>query len=111
MPGPKQSVYYASKAFVRNFSRALAYDLRGTGVTVATLHPGITKTNFFNAADASSVTTGASPRDVAQLGYDAMMAGRIEVTHGFVNKLLTNVFVRIVPYRIQAYIVDRSADA
>lgn len=109
-PGPKQPVYYASKAFVRSFSRALAYNLSGTGVTVTALHPGVTKTNFFKSANAAFFKGGASAKSVAELGYKAMMAGDIEVTHGLRNKFLTNVFVRIIPYRLQTRIVDRSSE-
>lgn len=109
-PGPKQPVYYASKAFVRSFSRALAYNLAGTGVTVTALHPGITKTNFFKSANASFIKSGASAQSVAELGYKAMMAGKIEVTHGLRNKLLTNVFVRIVPYALQTRIIGRVSE-
>lgn len=108
-PGPHQPVYYATKAFVRSLTRALAYNLQGSGVTVTALHPGTTKTNFFKNAKASFFTTGASPSDVAATGYKAMMAGKIEVTHGFANKLLTNVFVRFTPYRIQTAIVARAS--
>jgi uncharacterized protein len=110
LPGPKQPVYYATKAFVRNFSRALAYSLKNTGVSVTTLHPGVTKTNFFTASDAAAMTKGASPQDVARLGYKAMMAGKAEVTHGLLNKFLTNVIVRITPYSAQATLVDKSSD-
>ncbi len=110
LPGPAQPVYYATKAFVRSLSRALAYNLRGSGVTVTALHPGITKTHFFNEANAPKQTKGADPKDVAQCGYDAMMKGKIEVTHGLMNKLFTNMFVRIIPYRIHASIVDHVSD-
>lgn len=109
-PGPKQPVYYASKAFVRSFSRALAYNLAGSGVTVTALHPGITKTNFFKSANAAFIKGGASAASVAELGYKAMMAGKIEVTHGLRNKILTNVFVRLVPYRLQTRIIDRASE-
>jgi short-subunit dehydrogenase len=109
-PGPKQPVYYATKAFVRSFSRALAYNLRNTNVSVTTLHPGVTKTNFFKTAHAGSFKGGASARDVAALGYRAMMSGKIEVTHGIWNKFLTNIFVRFTPYRTQPMIVDKVSE-
>ncbi len=109
-PGPKQPVYYATKAFVRSFSRALAYNLKGSGVTVTALHPGVTKTNFFKSANASGFKGGASAQSVAMLGYRAMMSGKIEVTHGIRNKFLTNFFVRITPYRIQPKIVDQASE-
>lgn len=109
-PGPKQPVYYATKAFVRSLSRALAFNLRGTGVTVTALHPGVTKTQFFASSNAAGFTAGASASSVARLGYKAMMAGKIEVTHGLRNKLLTSVFARIIPYRFQAAIVDSASE-
>ena len=109
-PGPKQPVYYASKSFVRNLSRALAYNLRNTSVTVTTLNPGVTKTQFFKSSNASDFSGGASAKSVAELGYKAMMTGKIEITHGVWNKLLTNVVVRFVPYRYQSYMVDRASE-
>jgi uncharacterized protein len=109
-PGPKQPVYYATKAYVRSLTRALAYNLRETNVTVTALHPGVTKTGFFNASNASDFKSGASAQSVATLGYKAMMSGKIEVTHGFSNKLLTNIFARFVPYRLQAAIVNKASE-
>lgn len=109
-PGSNQPIYYASKAFVRSLTRALAYNLRDTNVTVTALHPGVTKTDFFNASNAAFFKGGASAQSVAQLGYKAMMSGKIEVTHGLGNKLLTNIFVRFAPYRWHAPIIDRASE-
>lgn len=110
IPGPRQPVYYATKAFVRSFSRALSYTLRNTNVTVTALYPGYTKTHFFIAADAPSFTKGADAADVALYGYRALMAGKAEVTYGFWNQVLTNIFVRITPYRWQALMVDKTSE-
>ena len=110
LPGPKQPVYYATKAYVRSLTRALAYNLKGTNVTVTALHPGVTKTGFFDASNAANFKAGVSAHSVALLGYKAMMAGKVEVTHGFYNKFLTNVFVRLTPYRLQTLIVDKASD-
>ena len=41
--GAGMAVYYASKAFVASFSRALSQELKSAGVTVTVLNPGITK--------------------------------------------------------------------
>lgn len=110
-PGPKQPVYYASKAFVRSFSRALSQLTAGSGVSVTVLNPGVTKTNFFNAAAAKgSGLHGAAARDVALLGYRAMMAGKTEVTFGARNQFITSVLARVVPYSLQAKIIDRASD-
>jgi uncharacterized protein len=109
-PGPKQTVYHATKSFVRSLSRALAYNLRHTNVTITTLYPGITKTNFFKSSNARAFNGGASAKSVAELGYKAMMDGKIEVTHGLSNKFLTNIFVRIIPNRYHASIIDRASE-
>ena len=44
--GPKMSVYYASKAFVRNFSLALAEELKDKNISVTAFCPGPVATNF-----------------------------------------------------------------
>ena len=49
-PGPGMATYYASKAYVLNFSDAFATELRGTGVTVTALCPGPVNTGFADAA-------------------------------------------------------------
>ncbi|MDQ5885844.1 MAG: uncharacterized protein QG628_241 [Patescibacteria group bacterium] len=110
LPGPKQPVYYATKSFVRELSRALSYNVRNTNVTVTVLHPGVTKTNFFVSSNAASVKGGASPISVARTGYRAMMNGKTEVTHGLANKFLTNILIRLVPSRYQAMLVDRGSE-
>lgn len=111
IPGPKQPVYYATKSFVRSLTRALAHNVEGTNVTITALHPGITKTDFFKSSNAASITGGASAKSVAELGYKAMMSGKVEVTHGLVNKMLTNIFVRVMPSRFHAAIVDKATEA
>ena len=47
------AVYFATKAYVLSLGEALAHELRGTGVTVTTLCPGATATEFFNVAGAT----------------------------------------------------------
>lgn len=110
VPGPKQPVYYATKAFVRSFSRALAYTMAPHGVSVTVLNPGATKTNFFVQARAGSMNRGATADAVSEAGYKAMMSGKAEITYGFSNKVLTNVLVKIVPYRLQAMFVDKASE-
>jgi short-subunit dehydrogenase len=45
-PGPLMANYYASKAFVLDFSIAVHEEVRGSGVTVTALCPGPTATGF-----------------------------------------------------------------
>src|SRR5262249_38545845 len=50
-PGPGMAGYYASKAFVNSFTEALAFELRGTGVTATVSCPGATATEFADVAN------------------------------------------------------------
>lgn len=45
-PGPYLANYYATKAYVLAFSDALAHELSRFNITVTTLCPGTTKTEF-----------------------------------------------------------------
>ena len=105
LPGPGMAVYYASKAYVLSFSQALSQEMRGHGVTVTALCPGLTATGFLaraggHAADLKNFGM-MSPMDVAQAGYDGLMAGRRVVVPGFMNKLITS----IVPFAPRALLL------
>jgi short-subunit dehydrogenase len=50
MPGSFQAVYNASKSFVQSFALALRNELKDTNVTVTSLMPGPTDTEFFEMA-------------------------------------------------------------
>jgi len=50
-PGPLNSVYHGTKAFVQSFTQAIAEEVKDKGVTVTALLPGATDTDFFNKAD------------------------------------------------------------
>jgi hypothetical protein len=75
---------------VLSLGEALAYELRGTGVTVTTLCPGATATNFFKAAGANEIALQPSMTagEVARLGYRALRAGRRVVITGMLNRIL-----------------------
>ncbi|MGG3467450.1 SDR family oxidoreductase [Neobacillus pocheonensis] len=86
-PGPKMAVYYATKAYVLSFSEALVEELSGSNVTVTTLCPGPTKTNFGAVAsvEGTKMFSRAMASDlVAKQGYEALKSGkRVIVTGGF----------------------------
>lgn len=91
IPGPFQAVYHGTKAFGHSFSEAIRDELKHTGVTVTSLLPGATDTDFFRKADmleAKNVKEGdlADPADVAADGYKALMNGDDMVISGFKNK-------------------------
>jgi short-subunit dehydrogenase len=92
MPTPYETVYGATKAFVRSLSQGLREELKETGVSVTALMPGATETEFFERAGAQDTKLGASEKDdaaeVAKQGFEALMAGKDHVVAGsFKNKL------------------------
>lgn len=92
-PGPWQSVYHGTKAFILSFSEALRSELEDTNITVTALLPGPTDTDFFNKADMNQSKAVqdkdslADPADTAKDGYDALMNNKDKVVSGFSNKL------------------------
>ena len=92
MAGPKMSLYYASKAFVKSFSEAIADELKGTGVTVTALLPGPTSTSFEQASEMknSKMFTLLRPlkaNKVAEKGHRAVKKGKVLCYCGAVTKL------------------------
>lgn len=91
VPIPTAAVYGASKAYVQSFSRALAHELEGTGVTVTVLCPGETATNFMarGGMERAAVTSGElmDPSVVARAGYAGVMAGDQVVVPGWRNRV------------------------
>jgi uncharacterized protein len=92
MPTPYETVYGATKAFVRSFSQSLREELKETGVSVTAFVPGATETDFFHRAGADDTKLGTSekddPAEVAKEGFEALMAGKDHVVAGsFKNKL------------------------
>ena len=92
-PGPNLAVYAASKAYVMQFTEALNFELRGSGVSATLLSPGVTETGFVSRANMGSSANAKSglmdAKTVALVAYQAMMAGKLNVTPGWKNKLLT----------------------
>lgn len=91
-PGPWQSVYHGTKAFVQSFTEALRAEVKEHGIVVTALLPGPTDTDFFNKAgmEVSKVYEQdklADPADVAKAGYDALMSDKDMVVPGLKNKM------------------------
>jgi short-subunit dehydrogenase len=95
VPGPGQSIYYATKAFVLSFSEALAEELRGTRTTVTCLCPGPVETGFQQRAGTSAESASQSPlavdvREVARAGYEGMKQGKRVVIPGWKNRAVVH---------------------
>lgn len=92
MPGAFQAVYNGSKAFVDSFADAIRNEIKESdGVTLTTLMPGATETEFFDRADMMDTKVGTQEKDdagkVARDGWEAMMSGKAHIVSGWKNKI------------------------
>jgi short-subunit dehydrogenase len=114
MPGTYQAVYNASKSFVQSFALALREELADTGVTVTSLMPGPTDTEFFERADMLDTRVGAGdkddPADVARDGFEALMAGEERVVSASLSTKLQGRGGRFVPDSVKAKLHGRMAE-
>jgi short-subunit dehydrogenase len=105
-PGPYHSVYAASKAFLASFAQGLREELRDTGVTVTTLMPGPTDTEFFDRAGMqdTKVATGDKddPAQVAQQGFEALMKGDDHVVAGSLKNKVQVIAGKVAPDPVKA---------
>lgn len=106
LPVPGYSTYAAGKAYVRNFSEALAHELRGTGVRVCCLCPGATLTEFTDVAghkvpEWQKITMMSAER-CARVGVSALFSGRRLIVSGFWNTV-TMWMLRWLPRRIATW--------
>ena len=95
-PVPGLATYAATKAYVLSLTESLAEELRGSGVSVTALCPGITATAMLGNATAHNAKLAALPGflignvdAVAAEGYRACLAGEVIVVPGAINRAAT----------------------
>ena len=114
MPGPYQAVYNASKSFVQSFALALRNELKDAGVSVTSLMPGPTDTDFFNRADMLDTQVGAGekddPADVARDGFEALMSGEERVVSSSLKTKLQGRASRLMPDSAKAEMHRKMAE-
>lgn len=85
MPGPLQALYYATKSYVTFLGNAIAEELHDTEVTVTTLMPGATESEFAQTSGMDKTSLfkkTATARSVAEDGYNGMIKGKLNVFSG-----------------------------
>jgi short-subunit dehydrogenase len=114
MPGSFQAVYNASKSFLQSFAEALDNELKDTNVTITSLMPGPTDTNFFHRADMDDTRVGQGSKDdpaqVAKQGFDALMDGKSKVIAGSVTTKAQGVANSVLPDKLKAAAHRRMAE-
>jgi uncharacterized protein len=92
-PVPTLATYAASKAYVLSLTESLSQELKGTGVTVTALCPGITATPMLTNATQANQQLSKLPdllvgnvAEVARQGFDACMRGDVICVPGVINQ-------------------------
>ena len=106
MPGSFQAVYNASKSFLQSFAEALQNELKDTGITITSLMPGPTATDFFRRADMLDTKVGSDPTDdpakVAKQGFEALMKGKDKILAGGVSTKAQGAAAKVLPDSVKA---------
>lgn len=103
-PGPYQATYAASKAFGHSFAEGLREELKNTGITVTSLMPGPTATDFFRRAGMLDTALGRGPKDdpagVAKDAFNAILDGKPHVVPGSLKNRLIAEAATHLPDRL-----------
>lgn len=96
---PYMAVYAATKAFVLSFTEALWEENRADNIRVMALCPGVTDTNFFDAAEAETkppMRIAQTPQQVVKTALRGLDRGRSHIISGWSNYFVTEA-ERLVP--------------
>lgn len=95
LPTPGNVTYGATKAYLLSFSRALAEELRASGVRVQALVPGFTRTAFYETPEYARFDSRQIPGalfmttdEVVRASLRALATGRVVCVPGMQNRAL-----------------------
>ncbi|MCU0898225.1 MAG: SDR family oxidoreductase [Burkholderiales bacterium] len=115
---PYLSLYAGTKAFVLSLTEGLAEELKGTGVSVTAVCPGITETEGVRSARKQSDLAASVPDlfvydegEVARDAFRACMAGEVVRVPGAMVKMMTslNQYPRTIMRIVNGLVVRRLA--
>lgn len=100
-PYPCIAVYAASKRYIKNFSRSIAYELNDFGVKVSAVCPSAVDTNLYNLSPFFRKrllrwNIMYSPETLAKKSIKALFKGKVIYIPGFLNRLII-IVVSILP--------------
>jgi short-subunit dehydrogenase len=107
---PGLAVYSATKAFVTSLTEALHEEVRGTGVRVSALCPGLTKTEFQSISNTTGFESQfpsfawTSVDSVAKAGLRGVAKGKAVIVPGLLYKVLAAIS-QVTPRRAQRRLV------
>lgn len=113
-PSPYQAVYGGTKAFILNFAEGIRTELKDTNITITSLMPGATETDFFHRAGLDDTKVGQSkkddPADVAKDGFDALMRGDDKVIAHSMKSKAQGVMGKLLPDKMNASVIGKMSE-
>jgi len=115
IPGPHEAVYYASKAYVNSFTRALANELSGRGIRISCVLPGPVTTDFHDELDPDKcalyrrLLKWDTPDRVADAIYRGYHSGHRIIVPGRVNAALYPL-LELLPHALTVPVMKRLLD-
>lgn len=108
LPFPGITLYSATKAYVRTFTRAFALEMRPYGVRVMTVCPGGIATGLYGLSphwQRIGLRLGVlmSPEKLVRRSLRALYAGKYQLIPGFLNRLFIPV-MQILPIRVLLFV-------
>lgn len=107
-PVPFMATYAATKAFVLSFSEAIWEENRPYGIEVLALCPGVTETNFFEAAHGHKPPARAAQTadEVVDTAMKALGRGKGHVVSGLSNLVMVEA-ERLIPRSVVVKVAGR----
>ena len=101
LPVPYQATYAATKAALISWSRALAYEVMGTGVRVCMVAPGVIETDIHAAGGAQNSLYAThlprmTPERISEAAYRRFKHGNWIIIEGWLNRTVV-ALARFVP--------------
>lgn len=113
-PVPNFAVYAATKAYVLQFSEAIAYELKPFGVYVTAVCPGATRSEFQDSAgmEKNEQLFSRAPLafEVADFAYEAMIKKKTVAIYGSKNRFL-NFMQRFSPRKMTTSVAAKMIKA
>ena len=113
-PTPYEPVYGPTRSFIYSFANGLREELRGSGVSVTSLLPGATDSEFHSRAGMGNTHFGDnswknSRVDVARQGIEAMLKGHRFVIGGNKATKRAGLVNKFLPESLKSYRQGRMA--
>src|SRR3989441_1554907 len=107
-PVPFMATYAATKAFVLSFSEALWEENRPYGIKVMALCPGVTNTNFFEAAHGRKppARVAQTPEEVVDAALSGLRRSKSHIVSGWTNYFMVEA-ERLAPRSLIARVAGR----